>query len=269
MHQSVILFSIAYILMCIFQEMSIKIFLVYGIVTENYKKENIPGVMGIVLIMVTIITVRIVKSIKMIETINIVSCVLACSVMGIVGLIDDLFGNKYVKGFNGHLRQLLKGYLTTGGLKAIAGAIISFSIAIQISTSNWDVLINLLLILFTTNIINLLDTQPGRAIKGFILFSLLLLLYSPLLSIHYIVLGALLAYISIDLKAKGMLGDVGANFIGMVLGISIAMTITNIAIRIVILFVMFTLNLISERISFSKVIENTSILRVLDKLGRQ
>ncbi len=268
MNQSIILFSIAYLIMRISQEMSIRLFVLYGIVTQNYRGEKIPGVMGIVIIIVTIITVSIAYLINITESKYIILSVFMCSFMGLVGLIDDLFGDDYVKGFSGHIRQLLKGHFTTGGLKAIAGVMISIAITIQISISNWDVFINVLIILFTTNFINLLDTQPGRAVKGFILLTLVTGVFSNIILFHCIVLGVIIAYMSIDLKAKGMLGDVGSNFIGMVLGISIVMSITNIAIRIVILLVMLTLNLLSERISFSKIIEKTSILRVLDHLGR-
>jgi UDP-N-acetylmuramyl pentapeptide phosphotransferase/UDP-N-acetylglucosamine-1-phosphate transferase len=65
-----------------------------------------------------------------------------------------------------------------------------------------------------------------------------------------------------------MLGDTGANLLGAVLGLAVVLE-TSRPVRTVVLVVLVLLNLASERISFSRVIATTPVLRDLDLLGRR
>ena len=65
-----------------------------------------------------------------------------------------------------------------------------------------------------------------------------------------------------------MLGDTGANVLGGTLGLAVVLT-TSPATRTVTLVVVAALNLLSERVSFSRVIDRTPPLRWLDDLGRR
>ena len=79
--------------------------------------------------------------------------------------------------------------------------------------------------------------------------------------------GATLALLWPDLRERLMLGDTGANVLGATLGLSLVLT-TAASTRTVVLVVVLALNLLSERVSFSRVIDRTPPLRALDRLGR-
>ncbi|MCG8502761.1 MAG: UDP-N-acetylmuramyl pentapeptide phosphotransferase [Firmicutes bacterium] len=269
MLQAVILFLLASIITYIFQDMVKKMLINAGQVTSNFKGQKIAGVMGIAIVLGAVATAVLSVLFTFTLSANTLYIAFACSLMGFIGAIDDFLGNDASKGFKGHILNLAKGNLTTGGLKIIAGGIIAFAIALQVSPTFWDILLNILLIGLVTNFINLLDTRPGRAIKGFILVTILTLLLGNIPPIHYIVLGTLAVYLPVDLKAQGMLGDTGANFIGMALGISIVIAVQNTIARLIIMMLMLGLNVLSEKYSFSKIIERNRVLRFVDDLGRK
>jgi len=75
--------------------------------------------------------------------------------------------------------------------------------------------------------------------------------------------------VGLDLKEKGMLGDAGANAMGVLAGAYILSRFgLDFPLIAVYLVVILLLNLLSEGISFSKVIEGNKFLSKLDNLGR-
>jgi UDP-N-acetylmuramyl pentapeptide phosphotransferase/UDP-N-acetylglucosamine-1-phosphate transferase len=70
-----------------------------------------------------------------------------------------------------------------------------------------------------------------------------------------------------DLRERLMLGDSGANVLGAVLGLGVLLTCSP-GVRLVVLVVVLALNLVSEVVSFSRVIDRVAPLRALDRLGR-
>ena len=103
---------------------------------------------------------------------------LACFALG---LIDDALGSRVDRGFGGHLRTLAQGRITTGMLKLVgisaaslvAGAIMSgFAPWGRQGPESPALRIGLTLlagaaIALTSNLVNLLDLRPGRALKGY------------------------------------------------------------------------------------------------------
>jgi hypothetical protein len=71
-----------------------------------------------------------------------------------------------------------------------------------------------------------------------------------------------------DLGERVMLGDCGANAVGALLGLRLAAVPARPA-RAGALAVVVGLTLASERVSFTRVIEATPVLRGLDRLGRR
>ena len=65
-----------------------------------------------------------------------------------------------------------------------------------------------------------------------------------------------------------MLGDTGANSAGAVLGVALVQA-TGRRGRLLSLTLLSALTLASEKVSFTKVIESTPVLRDLDALGRR
>ena len=81
-------------------------------------------------------------------------------------------------------------------------------------------------------------------------------------------IGAAVGLLPADLGERLMLGDTGANLLGAVLGLAVVLE-TSRPVRTGVLIVLIVLNLASERVSFTKVIDATPGLRHLDRLGRQ
>ena len=82
-----------------------------------------------------------------------------------------------------------------------------------------------------------------------------------------VVIGAALALLLDDLHERLMLGDAGANVVGAALGLGVVLTCAP-ATRLVVLAIVTFLNLLSEVVSFSRVIDAVPPLRFLDRTGR-
>jgi hypothetical protein len=80
-------------------------------------------------------------------------------------------------------------------------------------------------------------------------------------------LGAAAGLLPEDLAEEIMLGDAGANALGALLGLALAAR-TGTAGRAVALTMLAGLTAASEKVSFTRVIQDTPWLRRLDELGR-
>jgi UDP-N-acetylmuramyl pentapeptide phosphotransferase/UDP-N-acetylglucosamine-1-phosphate transferase len=193
--------------------------------------------------------------------------------LAFVGFLDDLVGDSDRRGFRGHARALLTGQLTTGGLKLFGGAAVAV-VAVAISRPDPGVaqlLVDAALIALAANLANLLDRAPGRAIKvGLVAFLVLAAVFrvAPELVGPAVLVGAALALLRDDLHERLMLGDTGANLLGGVLGLATVLTATPTA-RLATLVCLAALNVLSEWVSFSRVIDAVPPLRILDRAGRR
>lgn len=197
---------------------------------------------------------------------------------GLLGLADDLLKNDEEKGFRQHLRLLRRGELTSGGLKALFGLTYSviFGIGVHLTTDgSWWILISSVMVAaLAPNILNIFDLRPGRSVKFFLFVVGLLLLNSysnkgpnPTLYLSAPILGGVLAYFPMDLKGGAMLGDTGANFLGSIFGGLVVLDGDPFFLGIT-LFLFLGLQLLAERISFTKLIEKNHLLKYLDEWGR-
>lgn len=239
-------------------------------ICKNFKSIEIPISLGIMFVFVQVITLGILDLLFKIKgNFNLVY-LLGFVFIGMLGLLDDLIGEKSIKGLKGHIKALFNGTLTTGGIKAILGFFISIVVSFYLSNTYKDLIINSFLIGLFTNFINLFDLRPGRAIKVFISFSLMFLIFSKIKDKNYILysfFGIIIPYIRLDLKSMAMMGDVGSNILGFTLGIFTAINF-DIIPRVVILIVLLIFHFMSEKVSFSKIIDNNFLLRYIDELGR-
>jgi hypothetical protein len=188
-----------------------------------------------------------------------------------LGFIDDMLGQRDTLGFKGHIGSLLHGKLTTGGLKALGGGMIALFLALFASTGWINIIVNTIIMALFTNMLNLLDLRPGRAVKGFLFFLLVIvllaggkinwLLVSPLI-------GGVLYYFRFDLKALTMMGDSGSNVLGLALGF---ITITSLALvpRLGVLFFLVAIHIYTEKYSLTETINKVYILRIIDEMGRR
>lgn len=194
-----------------------------------------------------------------------------------VGLWDDFKGDERPRGFAGHLSSLGQGRWTGGLVKLIGGSVISIAAVLLIDQlrSSLDALLVLAACAaLNANLINLFDRAPGRALKVFLVVVIPLILFGDVGHAVFFAgtLGAIVVALPIDLNARAMLGDAGANPIGAILGLGVGLRFGsaygNAGLYGVLIF-LAALNVASEKWSFSEVIANNRVLDWLDHLGRE
>lgn len=195
---------------------------------------------------------------------------LAIVAISFLGFIDDMLGQRDALGFKGHFGALFKGRLTTGGLKALGGGIIAFLIAFSLS-GNWvDIILNTLIVALATNLMNLFDLRPGRAVKAYLIF-LLAIVILALGQVDWLLIapltGAVLYYAKDDLRAKIMMGDAGSNVLGLALGY-LSIISLSLPMRLGVLIFLLAIHVYTEKYSLTATIENNQLLKRLDNLGR-
>lgn len=200
-----------------------------------------------------------------------ISYLIGVSTIGFAGILDDMIGEIHIKGLKNHISSFLHGHLTTGFIKAFIGVLISSIISIGISKNIYDFLLNVLIIAFFTNTLNLMDLRPGRCAKTF-LFVGIFILISNIISIISILplvitLTIVIVYIFYDLKELCMLGDTGSNILGITLGYYSALCY-HVSIKLIIIFTLLIINITAERISITTIISKNRLLNYLDSLGR-
>jgi len=165
-----------------------------------------------------------------------------------IGLADDLWSGPE-RGFRAHLGS----GATTGTLKLVGIPLYALARTRSLSGA--------LLVGLAANAVNQLDTRPGRALKAFG-FGTLLAGGVPKRALAVAVLLA-----PYDLKEMAMLGDAGSNALGAVLGFSSVERLTGFG-RWSAIGALGLLTFAGERRSLGAVIETTSVLRDIDRLGR-
>jgi UDP-N-acetylmuramyl pentapeptide phosphotransferase/UDP-N-acetylglucosamine-1-phosphate transferase len=195
---------------------------------------------------------------------------------GLVGGYDDLAGARPEqardKGLSGHLAALRAGRVSAGAVKVAGIGVAAATAALLTRNSRGagalvDGVLTTGLVAGTANLVNLLDLRPGRAAKAGALAAVATL-GGPAGALVAGPLGATLAVLPDDLGERVMLGDSGANALGALLGLRLAV-IPGRAPRAGLLAGIVALTLASEKVSFTSVIEVTPGLRELDRLGRR
>lgn len=189
------------------------------------------------------------------------------------GLLDDLVGDRDARGFRGHFSALFRGRVTTGMLKAAGGFLVALVASFPFSPSILDLLLNAALISLCANLFNLLDMRPGRAIKVFIPSMVAVVAVSRDLGDAFVPYALSVGAVALvlfpgDLKGKYMLGDAGSNVLGATVGMGLAVGL-GAWWRLGLLILVVALNVLSEKISFSRLIAKSRALSWLDALGRK
>ncbi|GIJ73673.1 hypothetical protein [Virgisporangium ochraceum] len=203
---------------------------------------------------------------------------------GAVGAYDDavghLPGHAGAKGFRGHLTALREGRVTSGMIKIVGIGVAGMAAAGHLDhhTGRWarsgkvagavDALLAGALVAGSANLMNLFDLRPGRALKvGLAAAVPLAAAGGPAAPVAGAAAGAAAALLPDDLAERAMLGDAGANALGALLGTAAAAR-TGRRGRLALLAGIVALTAASEKVSFTRVIEGTPVLRELDALGR-
>ncbi len=190
----------------------------------------------------------------------------------LLGLLDDLAASGEDRGFAGHLRALAAGRLTTGGVKLLGGGALSVAVAGAARSSSLPMLaVDGALVALAANLANLFDRAPGRVTKVALVAGAALAVATggdDRLVGAAVAVGAAAGLLWPDLREQLMLGDAGANPLGAALGLGVVLS-TGTVVRVVVAAVLLALNLLSERVSYSRVIDAVGPLRALDRLGRR
>jgi hypothetical protein len=161
-----------------------------------------------------------------------------------LGLADDLWSGEE-RGIRAHLTARR----TTGMLKLVGIPIVGLAATRSLSGG--------LLFAGCANLMNQLDTKPGRALKAYTLAA-------PVLRAP---LGIAVLLGPYDLRERVMLGDAGSNALGALLGLKSVDMLRGRG-RWVAALAVAGLNLFGERRSLGELIERTPVLRELDAWGR-
>ena len=161
-----------------------------------------------------------------------------------IGLADDLWSGKE-RGFKAHLAA----GRTTGVLKLAGIPLVALWRTRSLSAA--------LLVGASANLMNQLDTKPGRALKAYIAAAFVL--DAPL--------GLAVLLLPYDLRERLMLGDAGSNALGAMVGFKSVDRFRGwgrwAAVAGVVAF-----NLVGERRSLGELIDRTPVLSEVDQLGR-
>jgi UDP-N-acetylmuramyl pentapeptide phosphotransferase/UDP-N-acetylglucosamine-1-phosphate transferase len=246
---------------------------------QNFRGRDLPTAAGVVVALVVVLGDAVVAVVDAAGTEPDPALLVGLRVMTLVavgfallGLLDDLGGVGQSGGFRGHLQSLAKGQLTTGATKLFGGAALGIIAATAVSGQRpgW-LLVDGALIALSANLANLLDRAPGRVTKVALVTGIVLIVatgFEPALAGVALALGAGAGLLVPDLRERLMLGDAGANVLGAAVGVGVVLS-CGTTVRLVVLVVVAALNLASEFVSFTKVINDTPPLRAVDQLGRQ
>ncbi|PKM80092.1 MAG: hypothetical protein CVU89_15140 [Firmicutes bacterium HGW-Firmicutes-14] len=247
-----------------------------GFVRPNFRREEIPMGVGLVFFLSVLVVTAAGRGLGFMDE-RAYAFLFAVGAMGFLGLIDDVFGTRHASGLKGHFKKLIfERELTTGALKALAGGIIALALSVGMAegtgVSKWaSILLNALIMAFSTNAINLLDLRPGRAAKGFLLAAAFIIAAgagTPELLYLAVVAGSLLAYLPLDLKATAMMGDTGSNMLGMTVGFTAAFVLpAPLKTGYFIFLILF--HLLTEKYSLTGIIEKNRVLTYIDMIGRK
>jgi Glycosyl transferase family 2 len=162
----------------------------------------------------------------------------------LLGFVDDLWSGEE-RGFGAHLRARR----TTGVLKLVGIPLVGLWRTRSVSGA--------LVVGLTANVLNQLDTRPGRALKAYLAAG----------SAFRAPLGLAVLLLPYDLRERVMLGDAGSNALGAMLGLKSVERLHGRG-RWAAIGMLAGLTLIGERRSLGELIERTPVLRELDSFGR-
>ncbi|MDQ4005295.1 MAG: hypothetical protein M3135_03215 [Actinomycetota bacterium] len=193
--------------------------------------------------------------------------------VGVGGAFDDLAKGGPARGFRGHLSALRRGRATTGILKLVLGVVAAGLLALAWWAGDGPLrfVSAIVLIAGSTNLWNVLDVRPGRALKWALVVLAPVFVLSLERNVGPVVAASFAATfgaLPADLLERGMLGDSGSNPLGFLTGVGLAAALPAPAIAGAAVVVL-ALQIVAETVTISRVIEAVPPLRWFDMLGRR
>lgn len=169
----------------------------------------------------------------------------AVAAIAAIGLADDLWSGAE-RGFRAHLAA----GRTTGVLKLVGIPLVGLLATRKVSGA--------ILVGLAANMLNQLDTRPGRALKAYLAGATMT--GAPI--------GTAVLLLPYDQREMVMLGDAGSNALGSMLGLYSVSRLTERG-RWIAIGALAGLTIFGERRSLGELIERTPVLRELDAFGRE
>ncbi len=256
-----------------------------GFVRTNYSGREVPVPSGILIPLAAFIALGVSAPLdrllddEILGGVGLVGVMIYIIGVCLLGAIDDLLGTPVIegglgrhdpRGVRGHAKATFSGGFSTGAVKAVGSlGLAAFAMGL-IVPGDLEYLLAIALVVVTTNLFNLLDLRPGRALKVFFVVAVGLCIGAWTLEpvwLTGVFLGSLPVLLYYDLAEKGMLGDTGSNAIGAIAGVWMVLTLSTTA-QLIALAVVVLITLYGEFRSISQLIDRTPVLRSLDHLGR-
>jgi len=239
-----------------------------GVLRSNYRGRPIPVVGGLLVAMAAIPGLALAAPAGD-ASVPVLLTLAGVTGTALVGAVDDLLGTGDSRGFRGHLGAAMRGRVTTGLLKAVFGGLMALALAGPLSSDLATLVVNALFLALAANTLNLLDLRPGRALKAFWLAGVPLGLLGPAEARLPLaaVAGAAAVFTPLDLRARAMLGDAGANVLGLTLGLA-GVWALGPAGRAAGLILLAGVHAVAEVRSLNELIESHPWLRAVDRWGR-
>jgi hypothetical protein len=257
-----------------------------GHTRANYRARALASPFGVLVLLaalaalVPLMLLQVLASVALLHPETVPIALYALGVIAL-GLVDDTLGEhrdaspqpatgRPVRGVRGHGAALLRGELSTGALKAIGSLGLALLATSMLGLSNGRWLLATGVLVLATNVFNLLDLRPGRAVKAFVLLGLGVGLGSgearPLWAIGLFAAPALVAGVY-DVRERAMLGDTGSNLLGALAGLWLVLALSGSG-QVIALALLAALTFYGELRSISDFVERTPGLRHLDSFGR-
>lgn len=260
-----------------------------GHTVKNYRGAELPCPLGIVLVAAIALTLGALELIYQLRIRDASYFTVApVFVLGVaaLGVFDDAYSGPS-RGWRGHGAAVRRGEFPSGLLKAVgtlglAAYALSdpafYGVRYCLSSESAcpqksDVLPSLLIIavlVLSTNLFNIIDLRPGRAVKGLALVAVACTVAAgtELLDTFGAYLGAALVVGVYDLRERGMLGDTGANLLGAVAGLMLVTAIHSTLGLAICAAVLLLITIYGEFRSISAFVERTPGFSHLDSIGR-
>lgn len=192
-----------------------------------------------------------------------------------LGFLDDALGQGTAigtpRGWRGHARALRGGRLSTGAIKAVGATALAAYVVSGTGRQSLAYLADVVLLILTTNLFNLLDLRPGRAEKALLVLGAGLCIGAGTLG-PIDLLGVFAGPVAVGawftLGERAMLGDTGSNLLGAIAAVWLLTTLGDEG-RYIALGAVAFLTIYGEFRSISETIDSFPPLRLLDSLGRR
>lgn len=248
-----------------------------GLTRENYRGAVVPFPAGVAIVAAALVALVPLAALAQLADADVFRPQLglvATYVLGValLGLIDDLLSGPPAqsRGWRGHGAAVLGGGVSTGALKAVGSLGLALFVLSGQGYPNGRYLLAVALLVLATNLFNLLDLRPGRAVKGFVLLGIGITLGAwdvrPLEALGLFAAPVLVVGL-FDVRERAMLGDTGANLIGGLAGLWLVLSL-GAAGQAIALAVILLITVYGEFRSISALIERTPLLRQIDSIGR-